>query len=240
MTSGTRNTKSATISARGAVQLSSQSVVPTSPATASQMPRYGAEPEQVPAISKAQAGGHCVTRRTLMNIAISAAALVTAPSTAVADHSTDADAELLSLRGRIFEIYEKAHEHDDEMERLQAAWMDEYKRATSSGLSKEQAWDHIKQLPESAEHSRLVKLTDPFHSEIERLVTVMMSVPAQTPAGKATKAEVLIYCVMGLDWLQPEANADWDVRFARKLLLEFIGGKSAAELQSRFAEPAVA
>ena len=63
-------------SAARAVQLSSQSDVPTSAATASQMPRYGAEPERVPAISKAQAGGHCVTRRTAMNLMIGGTAAV--------------------------------------------------------------------------------------------------------------------------------------------------------------------
>jgi hypothetical protein len=65
-----------TNSAAGAVQLSSQSDVPTSLAGASQMPRYGAEPERVPAISKAQAGGHCVTRRTAMNLMIGGTAAV--------------------------------------------------------------------------------------------------------------------------------------------------------------------
>jgi hypothetical protein len=63
-------------SAAGAVQLSSQSDVPTSLAGASQMPRYGAEPERVPAISKAQAGGHCVTRRTAMNLMVGVTAAV--------------------------------------------------------------------------------------------------------------------------------------------------------------------
>ena len=63
-------------SAAGAVQLSSQSDVPTSPPIASQMPRYGAEPERVPAISKAQAGGRCVTRRTAMNLMIGGTAAV--------------------------------------------------------------------------------------------------------------------------------------------------------------------
>jgi hypothetical protein len=54
-------------SAAGADLLSSEFCVSTSPAGANQMPRKGAEPERVPAISKAQAGGHRVTRRTLMN-----------------------------------------------------------------------------------------------------------------------------------------------------------------------------
>jgi hypothetical protein len=63
-------------SAPGAVQLSSQSDVPTSSAIASQMPRSGAEPERVPAISKAQAGGHCVTRRSVMNLMVGVTAAV--------------------------------------------------------------------------------------------------------------------------------------------------------------------
>jgi len=86
-------------SAAGADQLSSQTDVPTSPAGASQMPRYGAEPERVPAISKAQAGGHCVTRRTAMNIAISSAALAGAQPAALADEMDDA--KLLAMKERI-------------------------------------------------------------------------------------------------------------------------------------------
>ena len=71
-------------SAAGAVQLSSQSDVPTSSAIASQMPRYGAEPQRVPAISKAQAGGHCVTRRSVMNMISSTAAFAAVPAEALA------------------------------------------------------------------------------------------------------------------------------------------------------------
>jgi hypothetical protein len=73
-----------TTSARGADQLSSSQGVSTSQANAFLTARKPAEPENVPAISKAQAGGHSVTRRTLMNIAINAGALVAAPSIAVA------------------------------------------------------------------------------------------------------------------------------------------------------------
>jgi hypothetical protein len=85
--------------AAGAAQLSSRSDVPTSLVIASQMPRQAAEPEQVPAISKAQAGGHCVTRRNIMNIAVSSAALAVAPSVALLDVP---DAEVVAA-GKKFE-----------------------------------------------------------------------------------------------------------------------------------------
>jgi hypothetical protein len=73
-----------TTSAPGADQLSSRIDVSTSPATASQTAGKETEPDRVPATCKAQAGGHRVTRRTLMNIAINAGALVAAPPIAVA------------------------------------------------------------------------------------------------------------------------------------------------------------
>jgi hypothetical protein len=73
-----------TTSAPGADQLSSRIDVSTSPATASQTAVKKTEPDRVPATCKAQAGGHRVTRRNLMNIAINAGALVAAPPIAVA------------------------------------------------------------------------------------------------------------------------------------------------------------
>jgi hypothetical protein len=68
-----------TTSAPGADELSSRIDVSTSPANASLTVRKPAEPENVPATCKAQAGGHRVTRRTLMNIAVNSVALVAAP-----------------------------------------------------------------------------------------------------------------------------------------------------------------
>jgi hypothetical protein len=73
-----------TTSAPGAVQLSSSAGASTSSTNAFQTASKETEPDRVPAICKAQAGGHRVTRRTLMNIAINAGALVAAPSVAVA------------------------------------------------------------------------------------------------------------------------------------------------------------
>ncbi len=75
---------STTTSAPGADQFSSPIGVSTSPANASLTVRKPAEPENVPAISKAQAGGHRVSRRTAMNslvaLPIAAAVPVASPS----------------------------------------------------------------------------------------------------------------------------------------------------------------
>jgi hypothetical protein len=77
-----------TTSAPGAVQLSSRIDASTSPANASQIAGKGAEPDRVPAICKAQAGGHRVTRRSLMNMFVGTAA--------VAGAATIAGTEILS------------------------------------------------------------------------------------------------------------------------------------------------
>lgn len=65
-------------SAASADLLSSEIGVSTSLAGASQMPRDGTEFGRVPAISKARAGGHCVTRRAAMNLIVSGAAVLAA------------------------------------------------------------------------------------------------------------------------------------------------------------------
>jgi hypothetical protein len=39
---------------------------------------------------------------------------------------------------------------------------------------------------------------------------------------------------MGPDWTEPEAEAEYDIRMARNLFLEFVGGKQAEELRQQF------
>ncbi|SHN84154.1 hypothetical protein [Bradyrhizobium erythrophlei] len=214
-------------SAAGADQLSSQTDVPTSPAGASQMPRYGAEPERVPAISKAQAGGHCVTRRTAMNIAISSAALAGAQPAALADEMDDA--KLLAMKERISTLYEKAHEHDEEIGRLH--------EITYNALREQNLpWEQVKIMPESLERDRLVRLSNPFHDEIEALVKQMWTIPASSSAAKAAKVWVLLHCVMGFDWLETESAIEWDIGLARELFFELAGLEKAPELRSEFAD----
>jgi hypothetical protein len=161
----------------------------------------------------------------------------TAPAT------TDADAELLGLYERImFDLYEKAHEHDDEMIRLQEIWHDELRRLRllrltgKSSRSEAEDWKLVADMPESHEHTRLVKLTGPFH-EMEVLIERMMVIPAQTSAGRAAKVDVLLSCLMGDDWVAPNDEAEYDIRTARNLIFEFVGGEPAEELRQQFATP---
>lgn len=170
-----------------------------------------------------------------MNFVVNATALVAAPSIAIAGPSEDA--RLLDIEARIWELYELAHQHDDEMSRLHCHCVDQLKSLseTRPDMDSKQRWDFITQTPESKEHTRLVTLTDPYHDQIEALVREMWPIRARTADGRRAKFEVLIACCMGPDWERNDKDADWDAMMARSLLLEFIGGKEGEELRQRFA-----
>ncbi|WP_063686009.1 hypothetical protein [Bradyrhizobium stylosanthis] len=169
-----------------------------------------------------------------MNVVVNAAALVAAPSIAVADLSEDT--RLLDIEARIWGLYELAHQHDDEMTRLHCHCVDQLKALSESrpDMDSKQRWDFITQTAESKEHERLVKLTDPYHDQIEALVKEMWPIKARTADGRRAKFEVLVACCMSLDWQDTDKDADWDTMMARHLLLEFMGGKEADELRKRF------
>jgi hypothetical protein len=232
-------------SARGAVRLSSQAYVSTSPATASQMPRYGAEPKQVPAISKAQAGGQCVTRRTLMNIAVNSAALVAAPISASAYKDSD-DTVLLDLVAQFWAADERATEYDEQIEPLFDVWNTEWARlrderdAGTSSLSQKEIFEMVKQLPESREHNRLVKLTQPHHDEAARLLRKIWEMPTSTIKGRSEKFNILISYIWPHDWLKPDGIPDMEVQMTRDLLCEMIGGKESESWRQIFKRPEAA
>jgi hypothetical protein len=46
---------------------------------------------------------------------------------------------------------------------------------------------------------------------------------------------VLISCVMGADWRRVDEETDYDIRMARNLLLDFVGGEPGEELRGQFA-----
>src|SRR5262249_10180682 len=60
------------------------------------------------------------------------------------------DAELVELHDKIFTLYEKAHEHDREMSRLQTVWFEEVKRreedrkSGASCLTSKEIWEIVK------------------------------------------------------------------------------------------------
>jgi hypothetical protein len=53
--------------------------------------------------------------------------------------------------------------------------------------------------------------------------------------GQAAKIKVLACSVMGDDWREHDGDADVDIRLARALMIELVGGEPAAQLRDRFA-----
>jgi hypothetical protein len=90
-------------------------------------------------------------------------------------------------------------------------------------------------MPESKEHTRLCALIERHDQEMVALVKEMWTIPARTSEGRRSKLLVLLACVMGGDWTVVDKDADWDVKMARKLMIEFVGGEPARELQGQFA-----
>jgi hypothetical protein len=48
----------------------------------------------------------------------------------------------------------------------------------------------------------------------------MFSIPAKTPEGRYAKVIVLLKCLMGDDWGETDAHANYEIRIARDLLIE--------------------
>jgi hypothetical protein len=62
----------------------------------------------------------------------------------------------------------------------------------------------------------------------------MWLTPARTPEGKRAKLLVLLgYIMCDDDWREDNAGADWDIRMARDLMIEFVGGEPAAQLREQ-------
>ena len=136
-------------SAPGADQLSSPADVSTSPANASQTGRGLIEPTQPASICKAQAGGHCVTRRNVMNLAVRSAALVTATSLAVVG------------RGHLDPIFEAIESHKV----AHATWLASHDR--QAALARELPSEMCKSWINAWEE-RIVETDDPRWIESER------------------------------------------------------------------------
>jgi hypothetical protein len=167
---------------------------------------------------------------SLVALPIVAAMPVAAPA------MTADDSMLLKLEEQIFEQYEAAHAHDDEIYRVFEIWTGESKRlcdeatreiieGRTPSLTSEQRWDLVKAMPESKEPTRLVGLGEPFFEKMDALIKQMFALPAHTAGGRRAKVAVLISCVMHPEWTESDEDADYDVRMGRRLLIEFIGGE---------------
>jgi hypothetical protein len=154
------------------------------------------------------------------------------------------DSALVKLEEQIFEQYEGACVFDDEILRLSEIWTTESRRLYDEALSREQQtgtylsaqerWELVTDLPECREHSRLVKLQEPFYARMDALVKQMFATPAHTAEGRRAKATVLLGCIMGDDWRRADKETDYPEQMARTLLIEFIGGEPGEMLRGQF------
>jgi hypothetical protein len=156
----------------------------------------------------------------------------------------DDDSRLLEIENEIFELKEKIEAFKPEMVRLQNIWSEEMLRlyrASATGectLSKEERSAAVVAMPEAIEHARLAKLQKPLQERAYELERQMWSTPARTPEGRRAKVLVLLSTVMADGWRDDDGRADWDIRMARDLLIEFVGGEPAEQLRDQFrAEP---
>jgi len=69
---------------------------------------------------------------------------------------------------------------------------------------------------------------------MDALIKQMWQTPARTAEGRRAKAAVLLFCMMGSDWQETDEGADWAVRHARSLLIEFVGGEPGERLREQF------
>jgi hypothetical protein len=154
---------------------------------------------------------------------------------------TALDAELIALEERIFELDELAHAHDEELHRLHDCYVSYSKQlledslAGRNSLTHDERWELVGQLPEAKEEERLVKKTDLLFEQRDELIKRMWATPAHTSEGRRAKAIVLIGCIMQPGWRERDETTEWDIRKARDLLLEFVGGEPGEMLRGQFA-----
>jgi hypothetical protein len=183
------------------------------------------------------------TMNMLVSTAVAGTAVATVVECAAAAVQPD-DSALLALEERIFDCQEAALAYDDEIIRLNNIWHfvwqfggQEIKEGRSD-LTQEELWNRVKEMPESKEHTRLVALQEPYYVEMDKLIIKMWATPAHTPEGRRAKLLVLLGCILDSDWREHDGEANYEIRRARDLMIEFVGGEPAEQLRDQFrAEP---
>jgi hypothetical protein len=69
------------------------------------------------------------------------------------------------------------------------------------------------------------------------LVDKMWALPVQTPEGKRSKLLVLLGYIMGEEWRHQDDHeqTSHEVKLARSLMIELVGGEPAQQLRDQFA-----
>ena len=155
----------------------------------------------------------------------------------------DATSRLLTLEKQIFEAYDAAHAYTDDITRCMIVWRDGMlkleaeARAGGVQLAKSGFMDQVTVLyPEAlAEQRRLTALQDPHFLRMDELIKEMWATPAKTPEERRAKVEVLLVCIAPPGWRDNDHDADYDVKMARALLFEMVGGQPGDILADQFA-----
>lgn len=190
-------------------------------------------------ISRALGGP--MTRRVLMNSLMAIPIASALPVAAVAANSDPDDCRLFEIENEIFELKDKIEDFDPEILRLQGIWRDEFVKFEETrsrdecAVSRTESWETVTARSSSVEHNRLFMLQRRLREQADQLARLMWSIPARTPEGKRAKVLVLLGYVMGDDWRAHDVDAGHDIRMARELLMEFVGGEPATELRLQFA-----
>lgn len=153
-----------------------------------------------------------------------------------------ADTQLLELEEKIFDLIHARDEFNPEISRLQDIWVDESTRlydetlTGESTLSPSERRAIVSAMPECIEHTRLCNLQRPLDEEAGRLAKRMWDIPAKTPEGRRAKFFVLLAYFMPREWSETSDKiADCDIEYARRLMIEMIGGEPADQLRDQFA-----
>jgi hypothetical protein len=181
-------------------------------------------------------------RRDFLALAAAACTAVMAARPALA--SPPDDSALLAMEEQYFEQYELATSYHDEIWRLSDIWTAESERLYNEALASEiqtgkyltpdERWDIVAKIPECIEHNRLCKLQDVHFAKMEDLVREMWAIPAQTPEGRRAKVLVALR-MLPARWRVVDEEADYGIREARQLLIEFVGGEPGVQLRDQFA-----
>jgi hypothetical protein len=185
-----------------------------------------------------------------MNFIVSTAAMASAATAVTAPpiEKPSADAALLEMEERIFQHKEAAEAIEPELDRLRAIWegeslrlFDEARALVGGVVETEdqlrQRYAQVGAMPEWIEHQRLLDLQDTHWDATGELVDKIWALPAQTPEGKRSKLLVLLGHILGEEWRYDDdhENTSYEVKLARSLMIELVGGEPAQQLRDQFA-----
>ncbi len=239
----------ATISAPGASSLCPASLIPDSRPGASLALASDGEPYATPQTCSSGAGGS-MTRRTIMNslvaLPIANALPVTSPamSSSTSADTVHPDAILFELEEKIFKYKEAFDALQPDVDRLSNIWCRENHRLadqfekTRISPNFDERKAIVDAMPEFEEYMRLRGLQEHDREVADDLVNQMWQIKAQTPEGRRSKLVVLLGYVMESDEWRTVYDEDchpFDITRARDLMIEFVGGKPAAQLRDQFA-----